>query len=114
MRPQASVFDDIGKPSEGQIERYLGRRVQALGGKALKFVSPGFSGVPDRMILLPGERVVFAELKAPGKSPRKIQVAAHKVFESFGFKVFPAVDSYARADEVAEYCARRMRSDDGL
>lgn len=49
---------------EKDIERRLVRGVKALGGKAYKFTSPGNAGVPDRLILLPGGKIIFAELKA--------------------------------------------------
>lgn len=52
--------------SEKHLERVLVRRVQAAGGVAYKFVSPARRGVPDRLIVLPGGRVFFAELKAQG------------------------------------------------
>lgn len=55
---------------ESKIEAYLRQRVKDLGGIAYKFTSPGNSGVPDRLVLLPGNRTVFVELKAPGKKPR--------------------------------------------
>lgn len=45
-----------------------------MGGLAPKFTSPGFDGVPDRLILLPGGKVAFIELKAPGKTLRPLQV----------------------------------------
>ena len=48
---------------EKDIERYLVRRVIAHGGKAYKFVSPGHVGVADRIVLLPGGKVWFVELK---------------------------------------------------
>lgn len=48
---------------ETQIEAKLVRKVRALGGMCFKFTSPGNPGVPDRLILLPGGRVVFTELK---------------------------------------------------
>lgn len=51
--------------TEKQIEAYLRNRVQAVGGIAFKFVSPGNDGVPDRMVCLPGGRVLFVELKGP-------------------------------------------------
>lgn len=50
--------------SEKDIERRLAQGVKKLGGKAYKFVSPGNVGVPDRLIVLPGGVVLFAELKA--------------------------------------------------
>ena len=48
---------------ESQIEAKLVRMVRDQGGLCFKFVSPGNPGVPDRLIVLPGGRVVFAELK---------------------------------------------------
>ena len=48
---------------ESQIEAKLVRMVRNQGGLCYKFVSPGNPGVPDRLILLPGGRVVFVELK---------------------------------------------------
>lgn len=51
---------------EGEIERRLSAGVQALGGTSYKFVSPGNSGVPDRIVIFPGGRVEFIEVKAEG------------------------------------------------
>ena len=48
---------------ESAVEAKLVRGVKALGGVAYKFVSPGTAGVPDRIVVLPGGRVIFAELK---------------------------------------------------
>lgn len=52
-------------PLEKDIERRLRQKVEAHGGRCLKWVCPGWTGVPDRIILLPGGRVLFAELKRP-------------------------------------------------
>lgn len=53
---------------ESTIEAKLVRGVKALGGIAYKFVSPGTAGVPDRIVVLPGGRVIFVELKTdPGR-----------------------------------------------
>ena len=48
---------------ESAIEAKLGKMVRAQNGLYFKFVSPGNPGVPDRLILLPGGRIVFVELK---------------------------------------------------
>lgn len=48
---------------ESQIENKLGRIVRSADGLYFKFVSPGNPGVPDRLIILPGGQVIFAELK---------------------------------------------------
>jgi hypothetical protein len=50
---------------EKDIEQKLIDMVQDYGGLCLKWVCPGWSGVPDRIILLPGGRVIFAETKRP-------------------------------------------------
>ena len=48
---------------ESQIEAKLGKLVRSYGGLYFKFVSPGNPGVPDRLLILPGGRIVFVELK---------------------------------------------------
>ena len=50
---------------ERDIERALVGMVKRHGGLCLKWVCPGFAGVPDRIILLPGGRAIFAETKRP-------------------------------------------------
>lgn len=58
---------------ESEIEARLVRMVRGLGGLCLKFVSPGCAGVPDRIIILPGGRVIFAELKTEYGQLRNLQ-----------------------------------------
>lgn len=58
---------------EKYIERKLVEKTKALGGRAYKFVSPGNSGVPDRLIVLPGGKIGFAEMKRPGGRASKLQ-----------------------------------------
>ena len=50
---------------EKEIEAALTAMVTRQGGKCLKWVCPGWTGVPDRIILLPGGRILFAETKKP-------------------------------------------------
>ena len=59
---------------EREIEKYFVQQVKKNGGLAPKFVSPGWDGVPDRLVLLPDGRMAFVELKAPGKKLRPLQV----------------------------------------
>ena len=73
---------------EKQIEQKLVQAVRKIGGMCLKFVSPNFDGMPDRLILLPGGKIAFAELKAPGKKPRPLQLARHKALMKLGFRVY--------------------------
>ncbi|MHB1654401.1 MAG: VRR-NUC domain-containing protein [Desulfitobacteriaceae bacterium] len=72
---------------ERLIEQKLRNGVRTKSGLALKFVSPGMAGVPDRIVLVPGGRVYFVELKAPGKhlSPKQVKMAA--VLERMGHDV---------------------------
>ena len=72
---------------EQKIERRLKKEIELIGGKALKFVSPGVSGVPDRIVLLPGGKVIFVELKASGKKLRPIQELRRKEFNKLGFDI---------------------------
>lgn len=62
--------------------------VKKIGGLALKFVSPGFDGVPDRIVLLHGGKIGFVEVKAPGEKPRQLQLARHRLLNQLGFKVY--------------------------
>lgn len=77
---------------EKTIEARLVKAVKLMGGLALKFVSPGMDGVPDRIVLLPGGRMAFVELKADGKKMRPLQVRRKTQLESLGFKVY-CIDS---------------------
>lgn len=73
---------------ERSVEQALVRKVKDRGGFALKFVSPGFDGVPDRLLLFPNGRIAFVELKAPGKRMRKLQIRRKEQFEAIGFRVY--------------------------
>ena len=70
--------------SEKQIEQGLVKAVKNMGGIAPKFVSPGFDGMPDRIVLLPYGKFAFVEVKAPGKKPRPLQVSRHEIHRPFG------------------------------
>lgn len=73
--------------NEQTIEKRLKKEIELIGGKALKFVSPGMQGVPDRIVLLPKGKMVFVELKAPGEKPRPIQNLRIKELKKLGFDV---------------------------
>lgn len=70
------------------IEQLLVKAVKNSGGIAPKLVSPVFDGMPDRLVLLPGGKIGFVEVKAPGKEPRPLQVARHGLLRRLGFKVY--------------------------
>ncbi|EEJ9248318.1 TPA: VRR-NUC domain-containing protein [Salmonella enterica subsp. enterica serovar Muenchen] len=72
---------------ENLIEKHLVAEVKKAGGVAYKFISPGHRSVPDRIVLLPGGRIVFVECKAPGKPPRADQQREHERLRALGFSV---------------------------
>lgn len=73
---------------EKAIEQKLTQATKQRGGICPKFVSPGFDGMPDRIVLLPMGRFGFVEVKAPGKKPRPIQISRHRLLQQLGFKVY--------------------------
>lgn len=83
---------------EKEIEVYLQKQVKKIGGWALKFVSPGCRGVPDRIVLLPGAVIVFVEVKRPGGKLRKLQEHICDKIRSFGFSVV-CLDSKEKIDQ---------------
>ncbi len=85
--------------TEQKIEAQLVRQVKAAGGMALKLICPGVAGVPDRIVLLTGGRIVFAELKAPGEKPRPLQRKRHMQLQALGFTVL-IIDTVAGIQEV--------------
>ena len=78
------------------IEQKLVKAVKNMDGIAPKFVSPGFDGMPDRLVLLPKGKIAFVEIKAPNKTPRPLQLARHEMLRRLGFKIY-VLDN---ADEI--------------
>jgi len=72
---------------EKLTEQKLVSAVKAVGGIAVKFVSPSYDGMPDRLVLLPGARSAFVEVKAMGCKPCPLQVRRHKMLRALGFLV---------------------------
>lgn len=96
---------------EKEIEVKLKKRVEELGCMCLKFESPGFTGVPDRIILMPGGLVLFVELKAPGKKERPRQEYVQKQFRNLGFIVVSSVDSVEKIDKVVKMCEAYLQGE---
>ncbi|HEM6175044.1 TPA: VRR-NUC domain-containing protein [Streptococcus suis] len=84
---------------EKYVEQALVKSVKARGGICPKWVSPSFSGVPDRLVFLPNGKFGLVEVKAPNQKPRKLQVSRHKLFERLGFKVY-VIDHIEMIGEV--------------
>ena len=73
---------------EKKIEQKLVTAVKKHGGICPKFVSPGFDGMPDRLLLLPHGRFAFVEVKAPNQKPRPLQLSRHRLLRRLGFRVY--------------------------
>ena len=86
---------------EKTIEQKFVKAVKAMGGIAPKFTSPGFDGMPDRLMLMPGGRMAFVEVKAPGESPRALQTARHRLLRLLGFQVY-VLDSQEDIAKIIE------------
>lgn len=67
---------------EKDIEKIFTAEIKRAGGKAYKFTSPGNDGVPDRIVMLPGGRIVFVELKTDtGKLSRLQELQRRQIAE---------------------------------
>ena len=86
---------------EKEIETYLRMRISSFGGRAYKFVSPGNDGVPDRLVCLPGGKVIFVELKTAGGKLRPLQTAQIRRLQALGFPVL-VINSKNQVDELIE------------
>ena len=93
---------------EKKLEQKLVKAVRDIGGLALKFVSPGCDGVPDRLILIAYGKVAFVEVKAKGKKPRPIQTRRINQIKNLGFLVFilddekdiPSIIQQVKGDQI--------------
>lgn len=95
-----------GKLIERDIETYLRNEVKKAGGKAYKFISPGNDGAPDRIVIFPGNRIYFIELKRPGGKPRPLQIK--KITELLGLGCHVAViDTKAKVDNFVRTVIER-------
>lgn len=70
--------------TERSVEKYLRESVSLCKGIAYKFTSPGNAGVPDRLVVVPGGKVYFVELKRPGGKTTALQEAQIKKLRSLG------------------------------
>lgn len=84
---------------ESTIERYLCRQVELRQGRAYKWASPGLRGVPDRLVFLPGGRLLAVEVKAPGKTSTVLQARMQEQLRGFGLEV-AVVASFSDVDNL--------------
>ena len=84
---------------ESKVEAHLVKVIKALCGETRKAKWIGHNGAPDRLVMLPGHREIWCELKAPGKSAEAHQEREHERMRSMGCTVvvldtIEKIDSY--------------------
>ena len=89
--------------SEKQTERHLCRMVKDLGGECYKWVSPGCSGVPDRIVILPGGKIFFVELKSEGRTSTMLQKIRQAELRELDCTVYADVDTMEKVKEILEH-----------
>ena len=93
-------YPETGKDMlEKKIEERLKTRAKEAGGLAIKWVSPSMSGVPDRIVFLPGGKIIFVELKRPGEKPTPLQDRIIGMLRGLGADVRVA-DSMEKVEEI--------------
>jgi hypothetical protein len=90
---------------EHELEDWAAARFAEAGHILLKFVSPGFPGVPDRIVLGEGGRLLFIEFKAPGQKPRRTQPAVLRMLQKMGHRV-EVIDTFAQVRKLLQELAR--------
>ena len=86
--------------SEKKLEHSLKNSVEVkLKGLCLKLLSAHITGLPDRLCLFPGGRILFVELKTTDKKPRKIQTFVHNKLRGLGFRV-EVVDTSEQIESI--------------
>lgn len=98
--------------SEKAIEAYLIRKVESMGGLCLKFTSHTETGYPDRLLLMPGGRMAWVEVKSKGQKPRVIQEVRMARLRRMGFEVHVA-DSREKVDEIVWAASEPLHTEKG-
>ena len=88
--------------NEKSTEAFLRDEIKALGGRSYKWVSPGCSGVPDRIVILPNGRIFFVELKSEGRKSSAQQKKRQAELRALGCNVYADIDTKAKVREVIE------------
>ena len=86
--------------SEKDTEAYLRDKVKTLGGRSYKWVSPGCSGVPDRIVILPAGKIFFVELKSEGETSTILQKKRQAELENLGCTVYRDIDTKEKVRDL--------------
>ena len=90
--------------SEKFIESKLVKAVKERGGLAIKLASPGFDGLPDRLVILAKAKIGFVEVKALGKKPTKLQRVRLRQLKELGFLTYVLDDVKNIGGIIDEIC----------
>lgn len=98
---------------ETDIEKYLKKQCKRINKPdkkvlCLKCDITGYTGMPDRMILLPTGTVVFVELKKRGKKERARQRYVQQLLTDMGFMVFASVSTKEQVNIIIDYCQKEL------
>lgn len=85
--------------SEKLLEKKLKKRTEEYGGMCIKLICTHLNGLPDRLLLLPGGRLLFVEVKTTKQTPRRIQTMLHNKLKKLGFEVY-VVDTTAKINQL--------------
>lgn len=89
---------------EREVESYLSKRLKRIGLACIKFIPDQVNGMPDRLVLLPGSRVLWVELKTKGGALSEIQKLRHRELRGQGQDVV-VVWSKEQVDELVQSIA---------
>lgn len=95
---------------EKEIEKKLVEGIRRLGGRAYKWVSPGSNGVPDRIIVMPGGRILFVELKTSTGVVSKLQKMQIRMLSQMGCDVRVVFGMDGVQDLLDRLTAERMEA----
>ena len=84
---------------EKKIENRLKEKTKLAGGMCIKMAIISYAGLPDRLVLLPKQKMFFAELKSPGQTPSRLQEVVHERIRGLGFVVH-VLDSMEGVDAI--------------
>lgn len=87
---------------ESVLESKFRIRVTKAGALTFKFVSPGHAGVPDRIVLAPGGRIYFVEMKRKNGKLRPLQQYTIEKMRQYGFSVSVIDDEKAITAFIAQ------------
>lgn len=110
MRQEKRLAEN-SEVSEKAIERYLCRLVKETGGLCLKYSSGNTAGYPDRVLLYPGGRTGWVEVKSSGRNPTPLQSIRIVQLRGFGFRVW-VCDSREKAESIVREMQRMKKTVD--